>query len=204
MLSSTTLRKTATTVAALGAFGLGASAIASADDTSTSAASSSSGTAQTRTGRTHGRQALSSDVAAKVKAAALAKAPGSTVLRTGAGGPSGAAYHAHIRASDGTQQVVLVDSSFNATAAQADQGRGGRGKGGRGGRGNETALASATKQQAEAAVLRKYATIVRSETNADGSAPYEAHITTSHRKQLEVHVSEDFAVVDATAQPARP
>ena len=70
-------------------------------------------------------------MAAKVKAAALDKVPGATVLRTEAGGPYGSAYHAHIKTSDGTLKVVLVNSSFKATAVQADQGRGGRGKGGR-------------------------------------------------------------------------
>ena len=62
-------------------------------------------------------------MAAKVKAAALAKVPGATVLRTEAGGPYGTPYHAHIKTSGGKLQVVLVDASFNATAVQADQGR---------------------------------------------------------------------------------
>src|SRR4029077_16582686 len=93
--------------------------------------STSSGTSSTenRPARPQ-REALSSDVAAKVKAAALAKVPGATVLRTEAGGPYGTAYHAHIRTSDGTLKVVLVDSSFQATSVVADQGRGGRGPGG--------------------------------------------------------------------------
>src|ERR671939_413794 len=95
-----TVRKSAMTVAALGALGLGGAALAS-------------------------------DLAAKVKAAALDKVPGATVLRTEAGGPNGAAYHAHIRTSGGALKVVLVDSSFKATAVLADQGRpGGRRHGG--------------------------------------------------------------------------
>jgi hypothetical protein len=103
---------------------------------------------------------------------------------------------------------VLVNDAFRATAVQADQGPGGRGGPGRGGPGGrgETALTGDTKQQVEAAVLARYAgaTIVRTETNGDGSAPYESHITTSAGKQLEVHVSKDFAVVDARQQPAHP
>ena len=78
------------------------------------------------------REALSTDVAAKVKAAALDKVPGATVLRTEAGGPYNSAYHAHIKTSAGTLKVVLVNSSFEATAVQADQGRGGSGRGGAG------------------------------------------------------------------------
>jgi len=199
------IRKSAAALAALGALGLGGAAIAGAADNSSS--SSGSATAQTPQGRPQ-REALSSDVAAKVKAAALDKVPGATVLRTEAGGPYNSAYHAHVRTSDGTLKVVLVDSSFQATAVQADQGPRGHGRrggpgdhdgpGGPGGRG-ETALTGDTKQKVEAAVLAKYsgATIVRTETNGDGSAPYESHVRTSAGKELEVHVSKDFDVVDA-------
>src|SRR6185436_8900618 len=116
-------------------------------------------------------------------------------------------YHAHIRTSGGTLQVVLVNSGFEATAVQADRGRG-RGPGGRhGGPGaGETALTGDTKEKVEAAVLAKYdgATIVRTETNNDSTAPYESHITTSDGKALEVLVSKDFKVVDAREHPARP
>jgi hypothetical protein len=99
-----------------------------------------------------------------------------------------------------------VNSSFEATAVQADRGRGGPGGGrGPGGRGGETALTGETKQKVEAAVLAKYAgaTIVRTETNRDTSAPYESHIKTSAGKELEVLVNKDFEVVDAREHPAR-
>ena len=202
-MPTTAIRKSAMTVAALAALGLGGAAIAGAADNSSSTPQSAS--AQTPQGRPQ-REALSSDVAAKVKAAALDKVPGATVLRAEAGGPYDSAYHAHVRTSDGTLKVVLVDDQFQATAVQADQGPRGRGRpGGPGGRG-ETALTGDTKQKVEAAVLAKYsgATVVRTETNVDGSAPYESHIRTSAGKELEVHVSKDFEVVDAREQPARP
>src|SRR3954469_12594081 len=114
MLSS--IRKAALAVAALGALGLGGAAIA---DATTAAKPQAAGRPQ--------REALSADVAAKVKAAALAKVPGATVLRTEAGGPDNSAYHAHIKTSAGKLEVVLVDASFQATAVQADRapGRGG-------------------------------------------------------------------------------
>ena len=210
----TAIRKSATAAAALAALGLGGAAIAGAADKNQSSGSSSS--TQSNPGRPD-RDQLSSDVAAKVKAAALAKLPGVTVLRTEAGGPYNTAYHAHVRTSDGTLKVVLVNDKFEATAVQADQGRGGRGRGdhggpgdrrGPGGRGGpgETALTGETKQKVEAAVLAKSsgATIVRTETNGDGSAPYESHIRTSAGKELEVHVSKDFDVVDAREKPAHP
>ena len=205
-MRSTTIRKSALTVAAVGALGLGGAAIAGATD-------NASQTGQARPQR----EALASDVAAKVKAAALDKVPGATVLRTEAGGPYDSAYHAHIKTSDGTLKVVLVNASFQATAVQADRGRG-RGPGGRNGgpgdhggpgdRGGhgETALTGATKQKVEAAVLAKYpgATILRTETNNDSSAPYESHIKTSAGKELEVLVSKDFKFRDARERPARP
>ena len=200
------IRKPAAVVAAVGALGLGGAAIAGAADTTGSARTSSS-SSSSRTDFRPARETLSSAVAAKVKAAALEKVPGATVLRTEAGGPYDSAYHAHIRTSEGNLRVVLVNASFEATAVQADQGRGGRGRGdhGRGGPGaGETALTGATKTRVEDAVLARYsgATILRSETNADSAAPYEAHITTSAGKELEVLVSNDFKVVDAREHPA--
>ena len=205
---STTIRKSAMTVAALGALGLGGAAVAGAADTSGSTGTSSSGTtsSQTRPGGPQ-RQPLAGDVAAKVKAAALAKVPGATVLETEAGGPYGTPYHAHIKASDGTLKVVLVNSSFQATAVQADPGPGRGGPGDRGGPGaGETPLTGDTKDKVEAAVRARYsgATIVRTETNGDSSAPYESHIRTSAGQELEVLVSKDFTVVDAREHPAHP
>jgi uncharacterized membrane protein YkoI len=203
---TTTIRRTAMAVAAVGALGLGGSAIAgAADGNGSSSANGTSSATQTQTpDHARGpRQPLSADAAAKVKAAALAKVPGATVLETEAGGPNGSAYHAHIRTSDGTLEVVLVDASFSATAVKADDGRGG---GHRGGHGAETPLTGDTKSKVEVAVLAKYpgATIERTETNTDGSAPYESHIKTSAGTELEVHVSKDFAVTDAQQHPAHP
>lgn len=221
---STTIRRSAMTAAAVGALGLGGTAIAAAADTSSTTAPSSSKPGASQAGqRRPQREALSSAIAAKVKAAALDKVPGATVLRTESGGPYNSAYHAHVKTTDGTLKVVLVNASFEATAVQADQGRGGaRGPGGHGGHGGlgghgghgghggggggETALTGDTKEKVEAAVLAKYAgaTIVRTETNGDSSAPYESHIKTSAGKELEVLVSKDFKVLDARERPARP
>jgi hypothetical protein len=198
----TIVRKSAITVGALGALGLGGAAIAGAADKTTASGTNSSQTRQARPQR----EALSSEVAAKVKAAALAKVPGATVLRTEAGGPYDAPYHAHIRTSAGAARVVLVNASFEATTVQAEQARGGRGRGGKGPRGaGETALTGEAKQKVEAAVLAKYpgATILRTETNNDSSAPYESHIRTTDGKELEVLVSDAFEVVDAREHPAR-
>ena len=219
-----TVRKGAMAVAGIGALALGGSAIAGAADSTRSSGPASYGAYGPPGSPGQGgpqRQPLSSDNAAKVKAAALDKVPGATVLQTEAGGPYGTPYHAHIRKAGGTRQVVLVDGDFKATAVQADRGRGGKGRGGPGGPGGpgghdgrggpgggrgETALTGDTKQKVEAAVLAKYsgATIVRTETNRGSSAPYESHITTSDGKELEVLVSKEFKVVEANERPARP
>lgn len=45
-------------------------------------------------------------------------AAGGTVLRTEKGGPGNAAYHAHVRKTGGTEVVVLVDASFEATSVE--------------------------------------------------------------------------------------
>ena len=196
----TLIRKTALTLAALGALALGGAALANATD----GGSSGSELDPEPGGARPQREPLASDVAAKVEAAALEKVPGATVLRTEAGGPYGTAYHAHIRTADGTEQVVLVNASFEATAVEADRGRG-PGRGGPPG-GGETALTGDTKAKVEAAVKAKYpgATIVRTETNGDSAAPYESHITTSDGTELEVLVSASFEVVDAREHPPHP
>jgi hypothetical protein len=189
-----TIRKSTVSVAALAALGAGGVAVAGAASTKS----------KSKPRTAHTRQALSSDVAAKVKQAALDKVPGATVLRTEAGGPNGSAYHAHIKTSDGKLEVVLVNSSFEATAVQADDGPGGRHHGGpdgdhgHGGPGaGETPLTGDTKTSVEDAVKAKYpgATIERTESNGDSAAPYESHITTAGGQELEVLVGKDFQIV---------
>jgi hypothetical protein len=63
---------------------------------------------------------LGGDVAAKVKAAALAKVDG-TVERVETDVDHGSPYEAHVRKSDGTQFEVLVDKGFNVTAVNQMQ-----------------------------------------------------------------------------------
>jgi transcription elongation factor len=125
------IRNGAMTVAALGALALGGSAIAGAATSSSSSSTSTPGSSSTpaqgarpdptkagghvgANGKTE--QALSSDVAAKVKAAALAKVSGGTVLRVETDVDHGSPYEAHVQKSDGTEVEVLVDSGFNVTA----------------------------------------------------------------------------------------
>jgi uncharacterized membrane protein YkoI len=126
-------RKTAMALGALGALALGGSAIAGAADNGNS--NSSSGAAPPQHQRPAGRhigangkqeQALSADVAAKVKSAALAKVPGGTVIRTETDVDHGSPYEAHVRKSDGSEVEVLVNQAFQVTAVN-DMGAGGPG-----------------------------------------------------------------------------
>ena len=81
-------------------------------------------------------------------------------------------------------------------APPANGGPGGRQPlGGR--RGDETPLTGDTAAKVEAAAKAKVpgGTVVRVETDADGHAKYEAHMTDADGTPLTVYVGEDFAVV---------
>lgn len=129
------VRKSLLVVAGLAALALGGSAIADAASSAPSASSTPSGTPQGYGARPqggHGRhvgangqreQALPSDVAAKVAAAATAKVPGATVERTETDVDHGSPYEAHLRKSDGTELEVLVNKDFAVTAVNTLQHR---------------------------------------------------------------------------------
>jgi hypothetical protein len=130
-------RKTAMALGALGALALGGSAVAgaadngSSDSSSGSASQSASADSQRPAGRHIGangerEQALSADVAAKVKEAALAKVSGGTVIRTETDVDHGSPYEAHVRKSDGSEVEVLVNKDFHVTAVN-EMGPGGPG-----------------------------------------------------------------------------
>jgi hypothetical protein len=75
-------------------------------------------------------KAVSADVAAKLKAAALKSVPGGTVFRveTDAGD---AAYEAHVKKSDGSFVTVKFDKSYAVTAVEDGMGKGDPQSGGR-------------------------------------------------------------------------
>jgi uncharacterized membrane protein YkoI len=120
-------------IAAVFALAVGSAVIANA---ASGGATTSTPTAQTQVAATDDTQgagpggsgsesALTGETADKVTAAAEDKVPGGTVLRveTDAGD---AAYEAHVRKSDGTEVIVVVNKDFAVTAVQVG-GRGGRG-----------------------------------------------------------------------------
>ena len=130
------VRKIGMAVAALGALALGGSAIAGAanNDNSGATGSGSSTASPPAQGQAPGgrhigangkqEQALSADVAAKVRQAALAKVTGGTIIRTETDVDHGSPYEAHVRKSDGTEVEVLVNKQFEVTAVN-EMGNGG-------------------------------------------------------------------------------
>jgi uncharacterized membrane protein YkoI len=109
-----TSRKTIVALGAIGAIAAGGTSLAAAATSSTSS-SADPASSQQRPERP-APVPLTGDTADKVRAAALAKVPGATVLRVEEGGPDGAAYHAHVRKADGTEVEVQVNSDYTVAA----------------------------------------------------------------------------------------
>jgi hypothetical protein len=77
---------------------------------------------------------LTGSDAEKATAAAKDAVPGGTIIRVETDSDGGASYEAHVRKSDGTEVVVLMDDTFNVTAVEQFSGRrGGHGGGDRDG-----------------------------------------------------------------------
>ena len=148
---------------------------------------------------------LTGDVAERVKAAALAAVPGGSVLRVETDA-DGSPYEAHVRKADGTEVVVKVNESFEVTATE--EGRTGgkrhgrRGPGGPGG--GETALTGDVADRVTAAAQSAVpgGTVLRVETDADGS-PYEAHVRKADGTEVEVKVNENFEVTSVEEHEMR-
>jgi hypothetical protein len=118
-------------IAAIGGGAVGGGAIANAATSSSAPATTSTPAAQAPSsssssstqGAPQGRHtangkteaALTGDVAARVKAASLAKVPG-TVERVETNVDSSAPYEAHIKKSDGTEVVVEINSDYSVLA----------------------------------------------------------------------------------------
>ena len=116
------LRSKLVTVAAVGAAAVGSAGIANAasSTTTSSSASATPTAAQQQSGGRHTvngktEKALTGDVAANVKAAALAKVAG-TVERVETNVDGSAPYEAHITKSDGTSVEVQVNSDYTVAA----------------------------------------------------------------------------------------
>jgi hypothetical protein len=123
------ITKAAMGVALLAAFALGGAAVAGAvsGNSGSSAAQSGTTTAQQqqqpppRMGH-HGRRgdesALSGTTAEKVRAAALARVSGGTIVRIETDADGNAAYEAHMTRSDGSPVTVYVNKQFEVVSVE--------------------------------------------------------------------------------------
>ena len=153
--------------------------------------------------------ALTGDTLAKATAAATAKVPGATVDAAFAADRGKGSYVVLMTKADTSHVAVVLDSSFAVVAVRtrpegpAGEHRGMRGPGHRPG---ETALTGDTLAKVTAAAKAKVpgATLDRAETDADGHAKYEAHMTKADGTHVTVYVSADFTAAGVEKAPPRP
>lgn len=177
-------------LAALAALALGGSAVANAVSNS----NGNDATQSSGSGHRADETALTGNTAAKVKEAALANTGGGTVEAVETDGDGNAAYEAHVVKSDGTRVTVYVDKNFDVVGTEEGRGPGGPGHA----RGAEKALTGDTAAKVKEAALAEVdgATVDRLETDAEGNAAYEAHVTTADGSRATVYVDKNFNVVD--------
>src|SRR4051794_40511364 len=174
------------------------SATAAATTTTTTAATTAT-TTFTGTGTAGGggeETPLTGDTLAKATAAALAKVPGGKVVRAETDADGNALYEVHMTNAAGAPVTVYLDKGFAVVGVDTDA-HGGHGAHGGGGRGDEMPLTGDALSKATAAALAKVAggKVVRAETDADGNALYEVHMTNAAGAPVTVHLDKDFAVV---------
>jgi uncharacterized membrane protein YkoI len=185
------IKQAVAAIALIAAFALGGAAVAGAvqNDNSTTTAQGN------EPGQRGNETALTGDTAAKVRAAALAKVPGGTVDQLETDAQGHAAYEAHMTTSDGDRVTVYVNAQFEVVSTEEGRGRGHGGPGGR--RSDETALTGNAAAKVRAAALERApgGTVDRVETDGDGNAAYEAHVTKADGSRVTVYVNEQFDVV---------
>ena len=105
-----------------GSYGI-ASAASGDGSNSTTAATTQPAASQATPARPWGGQRpdetlLTGDAESKVRAAALAKVSGGTIVRVETDADGNAAYEAHMTKSDGTPVTVYVDKSYNVVSVE--------------------------------------------------------------------------------------
>jgi hypothetical protein len=105
-----------------GSYGLANAATGSSSTTTTAAAAPAAppgGTGAQPWGHQRSDETLlTGDALAKVKAIALDKVPGGSIVRVETDADGNAAYEAHVVKADGTQATVYVDAGFNFVSIQ--------------------------------------------------------------------------------------
>ena len=116
-------RKTFALVGVMAAAAAGGAAYAGAAD------NSGSGSGSDGRDQRSAETPLTGATAEKVKAAALARVEGGTVIRVETDADHGSPYEAHVRKADGTEVEVLVNEQFEVTAVNEMRAGGPRGRG---------------------------------------------------------------------------
>jgi uncharacterized membrane protein YkoI len=189
------LWKTWVGVAALAASALVGAAVAAG--AGSNGKTSTTTTPSTRTPETP----LAGDVAAKAKAAAVAKVGGtadSASTETDSSNPA-AAYEVHVTKDDGSHVTVILDKNDNVLAVESGHGHGRHGHGGSG----ETELTGDVAAKAKAAALAKVGgTAERATTendSSDAAAAYEVHVTRPDGSHVTVILDKDYDVLSVEA-----
>ena len=191
------IKQVGVVIALIAAFALGGAAIAGAVQSNSNNSAAATTTAQgSEPRRQSDETALTGDTAAKVRAAALAEVPGGTVDRLETDSHGNAAYEAHMTTSAGNRVTVYVNAQFEVVSME--EGRGGRHGGPGGRRSDETALTGDTAAKVRAAALAEApgGTVDRVETDGEGNAAYEAHMTKADGTRITVYVNKQFNVVE--------
>jgi uncharacterized membrane protein YkoI len=100
-----------------GSYGLASAASGNSTSTATIASAPPS-TGQPWGGRRADETLLTGDTLAQVKAAALAKVPGGTIVRVETDADGHAKYEAHMTDASGTPTTVYVDAGFNVVGTE--------------------------------------------------------------------------------------
>jgi hypothetical protein len=169
--------------------------VASTPSSTSESTDSTSGSTETPAVSATPETPLTGDVLAQVTAAAQAAVPDGTIVRVET--DNDGVYEAHMTRADGTEVIVQVGADYAVTAT-VDRPHGGRGGPGNG----ETALTGDTAASVTAAAQAAIpdGTIIRVETDRDGS-PYEAHVTKADGTQVVVKVDASFAVTSTEDMP---
>jgi hypothetical protein len=107
---------------AAGSYGVASAASgSSSNSTATTTTPSAASAQQPWGGQRSDETLLTGDAATKVRALALAKVSGGTIIRVETDADGNAAYEAHMVTADGTRTTVYVDKDFNVVSV--DSGR---------------------------------------------------------------------------------
>jgi hypothetical protein len=97
----------------------GIAAAASGNGSGSTSTSSSTASSQPWGGQRSDETLLTGEALSKVRAAALTKVSGGTIVRVETDADGNAAYEAHMTKSDGTPVTVYVDKQYNVVSVES-------------------------------------------------------------------------------------